>query len=70
MRIGIIDRFEGHFAVVEIAGVTKNIVRRKIPAEAREGDVIVFNDRRWTVDQEATQLRREVIKAVADEVWE
>ena len=70
MRIGIIDRFEGNFVVVEIEGVMENIVRRKISAEAREGDVIVFNDRRWTVDQEATQLRREVIQALADEVWE
>jgi hypothetical protein len=70
MKLGIIDRFEGKFAVVEIEGAMTNILRRRISAEAREGDVIVLADRKWAVNHEVTQLRRQAIETLVDELWE
>jgi hypothetical protein len=37
---GIIDRFEGQLAVVEIDGVTKNSEKILFPKEANVGDVV------------------------------
>lgn len=70
MKIGIIDRFEGNLAVVEIEGRMTSILRRDIPSDAGEGDVVVEADHKWTVDREATRLRHQAIQALADEVWE
>jgi hypothetical protein len=67
---GIIDRFEGEYAVVEIEGINKLIRRCVISADAREGDVIVFTKGKWITDRESTEeLTREVNK-LADKMWE
>ena len=70
MKTGIIDRFEGQYALVEIAGTIRSISRRRLPAEAQEGDVIVLQGRKWTVDQEATQERQKYLAELADTLWE
>ncbi|MCX5780276.1 MAG: DUF3006 domain-containing protein [Firmicutes bacterium] len=70
MKMGIIDRFEGNRAVVEIEGRITSILRCDIPSDAGEGDVIVEADQKWTVDREATRRRQQTIQALADEVWE
>ena len=70
MTTGIIDRFEGGFAVVEIDGSLKNVRRRSIPPEAREGDVLIMIGRRWQIDQEATERLRQEVRRMADRIWD
>jgi hypothetical protein len=67
---GIIDRFEGEYAVVEIEGLMKSIKRRDVPAEAREGDLMVFAENGWIIDRENTAKLKKEIQKLADEVWE
>ncbi|HEX3011395.1 MAG TPA: DUF3006 domain-containing protein [Syntrophomonadaceae bacterium] len=50
---GIIDRFEGDYAVVEIEGGMKVISRQSLPAEACEGDMVVFKKNNWIIDHNA-----------------
>ena len=69
MTKGIIDRFEGDCAVVESEGVMNNIKRIDIPAEAREGDVIIFDNSRWKIDRQATEKLKLEIQKLAEELW-
>ncbi len=54
----IIDRFEGDIAVVETDDGFLDILRSRLPEEAREGDVLVCCDGGYTVDKDATERRR------------
>lgn len=61
----IIDRISSQIASLEdenkrIIEITREI----LPIEAKVGDVI-----RITIDQDATQLREEKIKALMKEIW-
>lgn len=42
---GIIDRFEGDFAVCEIDGQMKNLPRALFPEDAKEGDVFLIDNK-------------------------
>lgn len=42
MRKGIIDRFEGEYAVIEIDGKTEDILKPELPAEVKAGDSLIF----------------------------
>ena len=66
----VIDRFEGEFAVMEFADGYKNISRQMLPDEAREGDVLIFQDEQWRVDKGATRNSKEKIEKLAEELWE
>jgi hypothetical protein len=58
----IIDRFEGNFAVCEKAGgQLTRIARSKIPAEAREGDVLLLENDSLTIDIQATAERKKSV---------
>ncbi|MED2974275.1 DUF3006 domain-containing protein [Fictibacillus sp. B-59209] len=67
---GIIDRFEGQYAVIEIGNETKDLLRSSLPKEANVGDVIYFKDDKVTVDKEATEKLRKEIEDLMDEVWD
>lgn len=68
---GIIDRFEGEFAVVECEDrVRVEIHRNIIPKEAKEGDVIIQIGGKYKIDEGETQRRREEIEALAKDLWE
>ncbi|TDT62371.1 DUF3006 domain-containing protein [Fonticella tunisiensis] len=55
---GVIDRFEGSFAVVVMDdGAIKNIHRDKLPEGAKEGDVLILGDR-VEIDVEETKKRK------------
>lgn len=58
-----IDRFEGEFVVCEDDnGDMIEILRKNIPAHAREGDVLTVDDvGNYYVDQCETQRRRDYI---------
>ncbi|MCM1529439.1 MAG: DUF3006 domain-containing protein [Alistipes sp.] len=54
----IIDRFEGDIAVVETEDGFLDIPRSELPADVREGDVLVSCDGGYEVDRETTEQRR------------
>ncbi len=67
---GIIDRFEGEYAVIEIGNETKDILKSSLPKQAKVGDVIYFNGDQIVVDKEETEKLRKEIEDLMDEVWD
>jgi hypothetical protein len=45
MQKGIIDRFEGAYAVIEFDGKTEDVLRSELPAEVKAGDKLIFRRR-------------------------
>jgi hypothetical protein len=66
---GIIDRFEGEFAILEIEGENRIVKKRDIPPEAKEGEVMVFSQNNWIIDKNATAQRKINIDKLANELW-
>jgi Protein of unknown function (DUF3006) len=64
---GIIDRFEGDIAVVEINGKTQDFPKSIFPKEAEVGDLVIIE---VTVDKKATVKLRREIEELMNEVWE
>ncbi|AFV01966.1 MULTISPECIES: DUF3006 domain-containing protein [unclassified Dehalobacter] len=68
---GVIDRFEGSVAVVEFDGNNrKNINLTDLPAGIKEGDIVVFNDGKWQLDQNQTARLKAEIDILARDVFE
>jgi Protein of unknown function (DUF3006). len=68
--LGIIDRFEEEFVVVELE--TKkliNIEKNKIPIEAIVGDVLNIGNY-ITVDLKETEKRKKYIEKLTEDLWE
>lgn len=66
---GIIDRFEGKKAVIEMySGEVINIDIAELPKEAREGDVIKI-DKVITIDEEETKKRRKKVHELTKDMW-
>lgn len=71
---GIIDRFEGNYALVELeTGSYIEIEIGRLPKEACEGDVIAISDEitldEITLDEEESKKRREEIKEITKDFW-
>lgn len=67
---GIIDRFEGDFAVVEMDDESMlNIRKDRLPKGVREGIVLVIEDNCIRIDEEQTKRLEEEIKALEEELW-
>ncbi|MCT8977587.1 DUF3006 domain-containing protein [Clostridium sp. CX1] len=67
--IGIIDRFEGYFAIIELEDKsTISIERNKIPEEAKEGYVLNI-DKTITINLEETKKRTKYISNLTDDMW-
>lgn len=64
---GIIDRFEGDIAVVEIDRKTHDFPKTIFPKEADVGDVVIIE---VTVDKKETEKLRKEIEELMNEVWE
>lgn len=65
-----IDRFEGDFAVVEKPDRTMmNIRRNKIPADAKEGDVLTIEGDTIRVDASETAKREKVVGDIMKDLW-
>jgi hypothetical protein len=72
MKSYVIDRFEGDFAVLEAPeGGTVDVQRAKMPAGAKEGDALKYDEASgiYSPDEEATRLRGEKIKELMDELF-
>ncbi len=66
----IIDRFEGNYAVCEGKnGAIISIEKSKVPINSKEGDVLDIQKENITIDNEATESRREQINKLVKDVW-
>lgn len=72
MLKGIIDRFEGRYAIVEMPeGTMEFIFKNALPSEADVGDfIIIHTDHHITLDIESTTTRKKEIATLADELFE
>lgn len=67
---GVIDRFEGEFAVVELdTREIKNIKREIIPKNAKEGDVLNIGEN-ITIDYEEAEKRKKEIESMMEDLFE
>jgi hypothetical protein len=66
---GIIDRFEGDKALVEVRGEIKIILRSQLPPDTREGTVVVFAEGQWSIDHLSTRRRQHQIEHLMDDLW-
>ncbi|KEI01969.1 pyruvate kinase [Clostridium botulinum] len=68
---GVIDRFEEEFAVVELDDrKIINILKEKLPKEAKEGYVIKITDESIIIDYEETEKRKKEIEELAKDLFE
>ena len=67
---GIIDRFEGKYAVIELQdGQMLNIDKAKLPVGSKEGMVIHISENS-TIDIAETKKRKEEIEELTKDLWE
>ncbi|MED5072957.1 DUF3006 domain-containing protein [Anoxybacillus geothermalis] len=64
---GIIDRFEGDIAVVEIDKKTLDLPKTIFPKETDVGDVVIIE---VTIDKKETEKLRKEIEELMNEVFE
>jgi hypothetical protein len=68
---GIIDRFEGEFAIIECEDRGKvEISRNLIPKNAKEGDCLVQLGDKYVIDEGETQRRKSEIEDLVKNLWE
>jgi hypothetical protein len=71
MKIYILDRFEGGFAVLENEqGKMSNVPLQDLPAGLREGDVLCEDSGVFTYDEKSTKDRAEKIKRLIADLFE
>ena len=64
-----LDRFEGDFAVlVDSNGKIKNVSASYI-TDAKEGDTVVFENDKYTVDKQDTKNRKEHINNLKNKLF-
>jgi len=68
---GIIDRFEGDYAVVEFEGRKMvDVLKKDLPAELKEGDAIRCTDGTYVFDRLETERIKKETKTLFDKLWE
>lgn len=70
MRKGIIDRFEGEYAVIEFDGKTEDILKSELPTGAKPGYSLIFKGAKITIDPKDTASRKQEIDNLMDELFE
>ena len=67
----VIDRFEGNFAVCETEDRTMlNIRRSKLPANVKEGDVLISDGDTIKIDPAETAKRKKIAEKLIEDVWQ
>ncbi|MGH4137515.1 DUF3006 domain-containing protein [Clostridium sp.] len=67
---GIVDRFEGDYAVVELDdGKMININKKKLPTGVQEGMVIHISES-ITINIDETNKRKKEIEKLTETLWE
>lgn len=67
---GIIDRFEGDIAVIEINGKTQDFPKSILPQKAVVGDVIEITGNKAKILKSETEKLRKEIEDLMNDVWE
>lgn len=68
--MGVIDRFEGGIAVVEInKGKMLNIAKEMLPTQVKEGDVLNIGDT-ITINIEETEKRKKEIEELTKDIFQ
>ncbi|WP_144507454.1 DUF3006 domain-containing protein [Bacillus mycoides] len=70
MQRGIIDRFEGELAVIEINNITTDVPRSKLPSNVKEGDILIIENDKYTIDKNETDKRRREIQNLMNKLFE
>ena len=66
----VIDRFEGDYVVCERDDRTMlNINKNKLPAEAKEGDVLIVDDDAISIDLMETSKRKEQANQLMEKLF-
>lgn len=66
-----IDRFEGDYAVCEKENRDMiDIEIKKLPANVKEGDVLIIDGEYIIIDTFETKKRRKEIQSLMDDLWE
>ena len=65
----IVDRIEGEYVVCEKDGDIINIPLYELP-EVKEGDILVLQDGKYTVDSALKEKRIKEIEEKMNDVWE
>lgn len=67
----IIDRFEGDYAVCEKEDKTIiDIKKDHLPPSAKVGDVILYENGIYSIDEDTTQQRKQRIEKLMDDLWD
>lgn len=69
MKKGIIDRFEGGFGIIELDSGFERIDRKLLPSTAKEGDCIIIEGSRITIDTERNANRHKQLKQLMDKLF-
>lgn len=65
-----VDRFEGDYAVlVDGDGRCLNVLRKELPSEIAEGDLVAFNDGEYRLLNEETVERKKEVSDLLDELF-
>lgn len=67
----IVDRFEEEVAVCE--DENKNIInirRSSLPNEVKPGDIVIYKNGKYYIDNNKTKNRKEYIKNLTKDLWE
>ncbi|MDQ0059497.1 DUF3006 domain-containing protein [Paenibacillus harenae] len=67
---GIVDRFEGDYAIIEMDGQLHEVKSEQLESRVRVGDVVKWCGDLWSTDKQATEARKENVKQLMDEVWD
>lgn len=67
---GIVERFAGDYAVIEMDGETRNVPRSLLAEDVGVNDVVEWADGKWIRNARATQERSASIKKLMDSLWE
>ncbi|MEC2053913.1 DUF3006 domain-containing protein [Peribacillus psychrosaccharolyticus] len=67
---GIVDRFEGEYAVIEVDGKTRDVKRNLFADSVRVSDVVILKNGKWERDSDETLKRKKEVKKLMDSVWE
>lgn len=68
--LGIIDRFEEGYCIIEVDGHTRDILRYLVESTAKAGDVVEWDGSKWVTNQQMTHKRSKEIQTLMNDVWE
>ena len=66
---GIVDRWEGDYAVIEIDSSTRDVPRHEVASDVEAGDVVAYREGIWVKLPHETEERKRVIQAKMNRLW-